>query len=292
VTVREPLFGSDLTVTQLLMYPDHFELGHPNRYTVTIKNIGTMTASRWFYNELYVRPETDPPPQDAYDHGWGIITYKGDALLQKQNDQGDCVKGNYQIYYLAPKSEITLCTVITVTNMMTGGVGYKVYAQVDTAYSDPLRWAWFGSNPEGYGTAPYTQERNVATFGPFAVSVPSYGVQVVPPSVTRWSPPDGRPRQTSILVNNIGNMTDTYTVTLSGGNWPITTPKSIGPVLNAQTAYLPITVTVPHGVAENDTDVFTITVTSNYTPAKTAQGTITTIAGYYHLYLPIVLKER
>jgi hypothetical protein len=288
VVVREPLFGSDITVTQIEMNPDQFVLGHSNRFTVTLKNIGTVTASRWFYNELYVRPENDPPPQNAYDHRWGLITYQGDALLRKLGTEGD-----YKIDYLAPGAEIKLFTVITVTSMMTGGMSYKVYAQADTAYlGDPPRFAWFGTNPEGYGTAPYTEEQNAAIYGPFVFNPKVYGVQVQ--SASGKAPP-GKKAVYRVPVSNIGNVTDTYAITLIGGNWPKTTLPSIGPVLNAQTAYLPITVTVPSTAIEDiDSDVFTITVTSNQDPdqAAKAQGTITTIAGYYHLYLPIVLKKR
>jgi len=283
MTLEEPLFGSDLTVTQLLMNPDGFVLGHSNRFTATIKNIGTMTASRWFYNELYIRPATDPPPFGAYDHEWGLIIYQGDALLRKPGTEGD-----YKIEHLAPGAEIELFTVITVTNMMTGGMSYKVYAQTDTAYSDPLRWAWFGTNPEGDGTAPYPQEQNVATYGPFVFNPEIYGVQV-PESVTGKAP-SGKKAVYRVPVSNIGNKSDIYTVTLVGGNWPKTTLSSIGPVLNAQTAYLPITVTVPSTAIEDiDFDVFTVTVASNH---AAAQGTITTRAGRYRLYLPIILKKK
>ena len=283
VTVREPLLGSDLAVTQLVMDPPDFELGHSNRFTITISNIGEMTASRWFYNELYIRPEADEPPQNASDHRWGLITYLGDALLRKPGSEGD-----YKIEYLAPGSDITLFTVITVTSMMTGGISYTVYAQADTAYSDPLRWAWFGSNPEGYGTAPYTQEQNVAKYGPWVFNPKIYGVQV-PQSANGKAPP-GRQAKYWVPVNNIGNVSDTYSIALTGGTWLKTAPPSIGPVLNAQTAYLPITVTVPITAREDiDFDVFTVTVASSH---ATAQGTITTRAGYYHLYLPIILKKK
>jgi hypothetical protein len=286
VTLEEPLFGSDLTVTQLSMDPPGFELGRSNRFTATIKNVGTMTASRWFYNELYIRPDTDPPPSNAYDHEWGLIIYQGDALLRKPGTAGD-----YKIEYLPPGAEIELFTVITVTNMMTGGVSYKVYAQTDTAYSDPLRWAWFGTNPEGDGAAPYPQEQNVATYGPFVFNPKIYGVQV-PESLTGKAP-KGKQVVYRVPISNIGNVSDTYAVTLAGGNWSKITLSSIGPVLNAQTAYLPITVTVPStATEEKDSDMFTFMVTSGHDPAKTAQGTITTFAGRYRLYLPIVLKKK
>jgi hypothetical protein len=212
-----------------------------------------------------------------------LITYQGDALLRKPGTEGD-----YKIDYLAPGAEIKLFTVITVTSMMTGGLSYKVYAQADTAYlGDPLRFAWFGTNPEGYGTAPYTQEQNVAMFGPFVFNPEVYGVQVQ--SASGKAPP-GKKAVYRVPITNIGNVLDTYSIALTGGTWLKTAPLSIGPVLNVQTAYLPITVTVPSTAREDrDFDVFTITVTSNH---ATAQGTITTIAGRYHLYLPIVLKKR
>ena len=75
MVLSEPLFGSDLTITQLLMSPAAPKFGERAFFTATIQNIGVMTAGRWYVTELYVKPATDPPPQNADDHegGWDSL---------------------------------------------------------------------------------------------------------------------------------------------------------------------------------------------------------------------------
>ena len=69
---------------------------------------------------------------------------------------------------LGPGQIHTVTTAITIPLPGT----FKAYAQVDTSYSDPNLYAWWGSNPEGYGIPPYPEERNV--FGGQAI----YGQRV------------------------------------------------------------------------------------------------------------------
>jgi len=156
VIISEPLFGSDLTITQFLMSPATPKFGERAFFTATIQNIGVMTAGRWYITELYVKPASAPPPQNAEDHEGGWKVYGLDALFGGQNFKQPPL-GPGQIH------------IVTTTIKIPLPGTFKAYAQVDTSYSDENLYAWWGSNPEGYGTPPYPEERNVLGAEPFTV---------------------------------------------------------------------------------------------------------------------------
>jgi hypothetical protein len=154
VVVSEPLFGSDLTITHFLMSPAAPKFGDTAHFTAVIKNTGVMTAWRWFAAELYLKSADAPPPQDAFDHAGGWDTYGPSALFS-----------GWEQPTLGPGQAETATASITIT--LPGN--FRAYAQVDTAYNDPGHYAWWGSNPEGYGIPPYPEEQNVVAAQPFTV---------------------------------------------------------------------------------------------------------------------------
>jgi hypothetical protein len=165
VVLSEPLFGSDLTVTQLLMSPAAPKFGEKAFFTATIQNIGVMTVWRWYAAELYIKPASDPPPQNANDHVGGWDFYSWDAMFV-----GD---GDWKLRApLGPGENLTVTAAINIPLPGT----FKAYAQVDTAYNDPNHYIYSGTNPfwgsnlEGYGIPPYSEERNVLGAEPFVVT--------------------------------------------------------------------------------------------------------------------------
>jgi hypothetical protein len=152
VVLREPLFGSNLTITQLLMSPPHPKFGDTAHFTAVIKNIGVITAWRWFAADLYIRPASGPPPQNAGDHTGATLLKRG---------------GDFKLPPLGPSESITA----TATIKIERPGDYRAYAQVDVFYEgDPGHYSrLFGSNPEGYGSPPYPEERNVVAAQPFTV---------------------------------------------------------------------------------------------------------------------------
>jgi hypothetical protein len=154
VVISEPLFGSDLTITQFLMSPPAPKFGDTAYFTAVIKNVGVMTAARWYAAELYLKPASAPPPVDAFDHTGGWDTYGPSALFS-----------GWEQPTLGPGQSITATAAIRIS--LPGN--FRAYAQVDTAYNDPGHYSWWGSNPEGYGTPPYLEEKNVVSAKPFTV---------------------------------------------------------------------------------------------------------------------------
>jgi hypothetical protein len=156
VIISEPLFGSDLTITQFLMSPATPKFRERAFFTATIQNIGVMTAGRWYIVELYVKPASALPPQNAEDHEGGWKVYGLDALFGGQD------------FKQPPLGPGQTHIVTTAINIPLPGT-FKAYAQVDTSYTDPNLYAWWGSNPEGYGIPPYPEERNILGAEPFTV---------------------------------------------------------------------------------------------------------------------------
>ncbi|GAB4527516.1 MAG: hypothetical protein Fur0018_13190 [Anaerolineales bacterium] len=83
-------------------------------------------------------------------------------------------------------------------------------------------------------------------------------------------------------LQNTGNHTDTFTLSLSGNAWSTSAPGSIGPLAPGETASVPVQVTIPAAPSLQGmviaTDVFTLTATSTLNSAVSAAAHGTTNA--------------
>ncbi|MGC9396147.1 MAG: PKD domain-containing protein, partial [Anaerolineae bacterium] len=82
----------------------------------------------------------------------------------------------------------------------------------------------------------------------------------------------------TFTTTNTGMETDTFTVTLSGADWPATAAPTVGPLAAGESAPLTVTVTVPAAALCDALDTLTVTVTSQGNPARTSSATATTSA--------------
>lgn len=308
VVLSDTIFGSDLTVTHFSVYPLTPTLGGRVYSTVTLQNVGPMTAWRWFRAELYLKPEKDLPPKDALDHSWGQVIYYGDAVFHKPGTLFD-----WKVEQLGPSQSITLITVITVARA-SGSGKLKAYAQADTGeVTEQFQYAWFGSNPEGYCYRPGgcnvnsrpPAEYNVSTLknesgNDQIVFIPEVYMFEASPAFLPWKAPAGTKAIYYLKVENVGNVTDTYmiTPTSSRPTWTVTWPKTVGPVRyevpgvpTATIKTFTVSVLVPAGTPENTSSWTTLTLVSKGDPTVSNTIRLQTIAGYYRYYLPIVKKN-
>jgi hypothetical protein len=286
VILTDTLYGSDITITNFTLYPPAPAFGEQAVFTIVVANMGTATAWRGFANEVYLRPASDPPPSNAYDHNWGIVKYQGDALFHTPGQPG-----NWPVINLAPGQRVTLTTVITLTGADAVGL-LRAYAQADTAYlGDPLRYEWFGTNLEGMGEPPYSEERNVLALAQTIFITDTYLFNARPLSVTIKGPP-GHWASYPIRIDNVGNVIDTYTATLTGNKWTVSPViTTVGPTRAFSSTNLLVNVLVPPTAKESiDSDVVTITIHSRGDPTQYAVVRLTTLAGYYRIYLPVVRR--
>ena len=285
VVISEPLLGSHLTVTQLYVSTLTPTIDGPTFFTAVLENRGVMTAFRWFPVELYVRPASWPSPASIKDHVGGVGAYGNFAFLKPFGSPPD--SSVWQIEQLGAGMSMTLQTAITFTTELGD---LRVYAQPDVWFDgDPGHYAEnFGCNPDGYGNTP---ESNVKLL-PQPIFVPiAYRVDASPPALTQPVPP-GQTGTFVPQIRNVGNMTDTYTVTVvSAGGWLVSHSPS-PQVLPGASRPLTVQVTVPAGTSEETVDQTTVTIQSKGDPGRSRTVWLYTVARKLHFYLPVITKRN
>ncbi len=126
------------------------------------------------------------------------------------------------------------------------------------------------------------------------VAPPTYGVELhaVVMAITDTV---GSTVTYTVHVTNTGNFTDTFDMSLAGNDWTTTAPMSV--MLGAgETAMAYVTVEIPADAADGDSDMVTITATSQGDDSVMASVMLTTTASEvpgpteYTSYLPIVVR--
>ncbi|MCB0210499.1 MAG: DUF11 domain-containing protein [Anaerolineae bacterium] len=79
-------------------------------------------------------------------------------------------------------------------------------------------------------------------------------------------------------VTNDGNVADTFDVSVDGNLWATSAPSVVGPLVAGETAQITVDVTIPTGASDADSDVATVTVTSQGDNSKSASSNLTTVA--------------
>jgi len=118
-----------------------------------------------------------------------------------------------------------------------------------------------------------TSDNSVLTTSADAVS----GVEMTPPTDTR----NGNPGETvtyTLRVTNTGNCTDTFTLGVVGDDWTTNAPTPIGPLAVGAGADVEVTVDIPPGALRGDSDVVTITATSQGDGTTSDSSVLTTWA--------------
>ncbi|MEZ4645933.1 MAG: FixG Ig-like domain-containing protein [Chloroflexota bacterium] len=98
----------------------------------------------------------------------------------------------------------------------------------------------------------------------------------------------------TVTITNLGNVADTYTVTVTSG-WTMTQSATTVALDSGASTTVTVWVTVPAAAEDGDQDVATVTVTSQTDAGATASATLTTTATVTeppmsYLYLPVIVK--
>jgi uncharacterized repeat protein (TIGR01451 family) len=115
------------------------------------------------------------------------------------------------------------------------------------------------------------------------IDTPPYAVSLTPESESEQADP-GDVYTYTLQVNNLGDNQDTYTITLDS-EWPATAPATIGPLPSGSSAPLEIVVTVPLSATHGESDLATVTATSQGEPGVFDASELTTTANDYSLQL-------
>jgi carboxypeptidase T len=131
-------------------------------------------------------------------------------------------------------------------------------------------------------------KNNNNVWGPFTavflnVTTPAYGVILSPDTASAQADP-GLTVTYHMQVNNIGLNNDTYDISVNSG-WSFTAPSSTGLILPGENATFDVVVTVPVDANQGESDIATVTVTSQFSPDFSDSSSLSTTANYYDLSL-------
>jgi len=116
-----------------------------------------------------------------------------------------------------------------------------------------------------------------------------YGAYATPPAQA-LAGPQGATVTYTVWVTAIGDLTDTFFISLVGQTWPTDAPPSVGPLARGQSASVVVTVQIPYGLAPGASDTATVVFTSQDDSARTATVMLTTTAPLAPIYLPLVTR--
>ncbi|HNB50881.1 MAG TPA: FixG Ig-like domain-containing protein, partial [Anaerolineales bacterium] len=117
---------------------------------------------------------------------------------------------------------------------------------------------------------------------------PSYGVTLS--SDQAQSAPAGTVVTYTVTVENTGNVTDLYTLSIAGNTWTAALSTESITVNAGETGTFTVAVTIPSDANVDESDAVTVTATSVSDGTVTASTTLTTTAANatFTIYLPIV----
>ena len=112
--------------------------------------------------------------------------------------------------------------------------------------------------------------------------------QPIPPDAQQGHP--GEVLTYTLVVSNIGDFEDSYTVTISA-TWGTITPIDIGPLLPGEVTTMLVTVQIPPDANHGDWDFAQITLTSQADPRVIHSVKLTSTAYWHRMLIPLSMKN-
>jgi hypothetical protein len=116
-----------------------------------------------------------------------------------------------------------------------------------------------------------------------------YGVELLPETAASGYP--GTAVTYVLTATNIGGVTDTFDLSLSGNSWSTSLSVNTITLGSGQSGSFMVTVNIPPNALPGDDDIVTVTATSQTSPMDSASVTLTTTALESRLFMPIVRKN-
>jgi uncharacterized repeat protein (TIGR01451 family) len=116
---------------------------------------------------------------------------------------------------------------------------------------------------------------------------PTYGVELSGDATMSGAP--GEVVTYTVAVTNTGDVSDTFDVMVSG-IWTTTVSVSSVTLDPMATTDVEVYVVIPADASNSDSDVATLTVTSQTDVMATDEADLTTLVGITEIYLPFIMK--
>ena len=123
------------------------------------------------------------------------------------------------------------------------------------------------------------------------VETADYGVEIAPTAAASSGEP-GETMLYTLTITNTGTVIDSFDIAAAGNAWGMDHPASV--VVNAgQAVDVTIAVMIPASAAHMESDMATITVTSQGDPTQSMSMTLTTTSEWdlFFIYLPLVVNN-
>jgi hypothetical protein len=205
-----------------------------------------------------------------------IVTNTGNTFDTFDVTTGDHIWSLHTPSIVGPLPQGATEKIVVTMDIPAGATGgeWETAIITVTSHNDPAQWA----------QATLTATTNII-----------YGFRLGPAVDERSAEPGGTVTYT-LWLTNAGNITDTFTVTLSDYSWPTTAPVKTGPLPPANGADIAVIVHVPPDAPEGATDTATVVIYSQGDSTQSAFVTLTTTAlaapkDDYVISLPLVMKH-
>jgi uncharacterized repeat protein (TIGR01451 family) len=111
---------------------------------------------------------------------------------------------------------------------------------------------------------------------PVQMTVVQMGVEMSPPQAKNGDP--GTTLTYNLTVSNTSTIAESFDVAVTGNAWATTLPATLGPLAPGFSTSLLVDVVIPAGATPGDSDIATVSVTSQLDPAASQSRTLTSTA--------------
>lgn len=118
--------------------------------------------------------------------------------------------------------------------------------------------------------------------------LPTFGVSLTPSSSGMGYV--GEPVAYTLQLNNLGTITDTFSLAATGNVWDVTLPFTETTLAPGEVLSLTVSISIPANAVDGATDSVTLSATSTSDPAQTASATLTTTAFWHRNFLPVIVR--
>jgi uncharacterized repeat protein (TIGR01451 family) len=123
-----------------------------------------------------------------------------------------------------------------------------------------------------------------------ASKIVDFGLELEPPTDTRVGSP-GSTVEYTLSLTNTGDLTDTFSIAVGDSEWDVHLPETEFTLEIGESAEVIVHVDIPAETADGATDSVTITATSQGDNSLSASAVLTTTAGWYQYFMPLISKD-